>query len=270
MARGWLGTDVQWRTLRMRIGMFGTLYFLVLIFVHFLISTDFGMGLVPGWRDAIFPMYHSLTSIQAGVAAVILAAWAGRRYMGLENYFILDQFWALGRLLFASSLLWFYFFFSAFIVFWYGRAAPDVAIIDLLIKGPMQWAFVAGILMSFVVPWWWLIWNRVRTSVNGPAIGATIVLFGILLDRVRLYVTAWSIPPEDIHDAFVTEIPGTVWPEIWDLLVMLGALAFAVLIVALVTRIVPPVSIWEAKHSRMLTRPIKYVRGRAVLLGKPD
>ena len=91
-ARGWVGTDSQWRTLRMRIGMFGTFYFLILVFVNFLITTDFGQSLVPGWRDAIFPMYHSISSFQAGVAAIVIALWAARRYMHLEKYVHVDAF----------------------------------------------------------------------------------------------------------------------------------------------------------------------------------
>ena len=48
--------------------MMGTLYFFTFVFVHFILSTDFAMSLVPGWRDAIFPMYHAISSIQAGLA----------------------------------------------------------------------------------------------------------------------------------------------------------------------------------------------------------
>jgi molybdopterin-containing oxidoreductase family membrane subunit len=270
LARGWVGTTVQWRTFRMRIGMFGTFYFLILIYTHFLFTSDFAMGVVPGWRDAIFPMYHSMSSIQGGIALVILGAWAARRFFHLENYLRVDQFWPLGRLLFASSLLWVYFFFSAFIVFWYGRNAADIAFIDLFIRGPMIWAFLPGMFMSFLVPWWWLIWNRIRTSVNGPAIGALIVLFGLLLDRMRIYVSAWSVPPEQIHEKYLQEIPHTVWPDVFDILIILGALAAVPLIFMLVTRVIPIVSIWQMQEYQLLSKPVKYIRGEGVLVGKPD
>ncbi len=270
MARGWVGSTVQWRTLRMRIGMFGTFYFLILIYVHFLFTSDFAMGVVPGWRDAIFPMYHSMSSIQAGVAVTILAAWAGRRYLGLQDYLRLDQFWSLGRLLFATSLLWIYFFFSAFIVFWYGRAAADIAWIELLIRGPMMWAFIPGMLMSFLVPWWWLIWNRIRTSVNGPAIGAVIVLFGLLLDRIRIYVPSWSVPPEEIHDRYLKNIPETLWPDAFDYMVIVGMIGAAALVVMLAFRIVPIVSIWQTQEYQLLSKPVRYIRGHGVLVAKPD
>ncbi len=270
LARGWVGSTVQWRTLRMRIGMFGTFYFLVLIYVHFLFTSDFAMGVVPGWRDAIFPMYHAMSSIQAGIAVSILTAWAARRYLGLQNYLRLDQFWSLGRLLFATSLLWIYFFFSAFIVFWYGRSLADIAWVDMFIRGPMIWAFIPGMFMSFLVPWWWLIWNRVRTSVNGPAIGAIIVLLGLLLDRIRIYVSAWSVPPEQIHDRFLQTIPETIWPDTFDYMIIVGAIGAAALVMLLVFRVVPIVSIWQMQEYQLLTKPVRYIRGHGVLVAKPD
>ena len=270
LARGWVGTDMQWRALRLRIGMFGTLYFLFLIFTHFLISTDFDMSLVPGWRDAIYPMYHAMTSLQAGVAAVVLLAWASRKWFGAKDYLQLDQFWALGRLLFATTLMWFYFWFSGFIVFWYGRTAADQAYLDLLIRGPMVWAFVLSAAFSFITPWWWLIWNRVRTSVNGPAIAAVIILFGILLDRVRLYVPAWSVPPNQIHDRFLQTIPSTVWPDVFDILIIVGMIALSAAIVLGATRAVPVLSVWQLQEYNLLGKPVKYLRTRGILIAKPD
>ncbi len=270
LSRGWRGTDVQWRSLRMRIGMFGTLYFLLLVFTHFLISTDFAMSMVPGWRDAIFPMYHSVSSLQAGIASVTLALWVARRYGGLERYLHLDQFWALGKLLFAFSLLWFYFFFSAFIVFWYGRANADIAFLDLLIRGPMVYGFATAFVLCFFAPWWLLIWNRLRVSVNGPAAVAVVVLFGLLVDRVRLYVPSWSVPGDRIHDSYLTDIPATIWPDAFDILTIIGAVSAAVLLMLLASRAVPAVSIWEVQQMNLLSRPVQFLRTHGVLVAKPD
>jgi hypothetical protein len=225
---------------------------------------------VPGWRDAIFPMYHSMSSIQGGLALVIVTAWMARRTLHLENYLRLDQFWSLGRLLFASSLLWVYFFFSAFIVFWYGRTYSDQAWVDLLIRGPLIWAFIPALFMCFLVPWWWLVWNRVRTSVTGPAIGSLIVLVGLLLDRIRLYVSAWSVPPDQIHDRYLAVIPGTVWPDVFDYLIILGGISAAALIGLTVFRMLPVVSIWQMQEYQLLSKPVKFIRGHGVLVAKPD
>jgi len=269
-ARGWVGTDSQWRTLRMRIGMFGTFYFLILVFVNFLITTDFGQSLVPGWRDAIFPMYHSISSFQAGVAGIVIALWAARRYMHLEKYVHVDAFWSLGRLLFALTLLWVYFFYSSFIVFWYGRSATDISTLDLLIRGPMMYAFIAAITLIWFVPWWILIWNKVRRSVNGMAIGAAVILVGVLIDRIRIFVPAWSVPPDQIHQRWLEKIPDTIYPDVFDILIMAGGISLAVLIILLMTRVIPVLSVWQVQEFNLLSKPIKYVRGQATMIAKPD
>ena len=269
-ARGWVGTDSQWRTLRMRIGMFGTFYFLILVFVNFLITTDFGQSMVPGWRDAIFPMYHSISSFQAGVAGIVIALWAARRYMHLEKYVHVDAFWSLGRLLFALTLLWVYFFYSSFIVFWYGRSATDISTLDLLIRGPMMYAFIAAIILIWFVPWWILIWNKVRRSVNGMAIGAAVILVGVLIDRIRIFVPAWSVPPDQIHQRWLEKIPDTIYPDVFDILIMAGGISLAVLIILLMTRVIPVLSVWQVQEFNLLSKPIKYVRGQVTQIAKPD
>ena len=270
LAFGWIGTTVQWRTLRMRVGMMGTLYFFTFVFVHFLISTDFAMSLVPGWRDAIFPMYHAISSIQAGLAVTVIGIWAARKYLGLDKYLHLDQFWSIGRLMFAFTLLWGYFFISAFIVFWYGRSGSDQMWIDFLVRGPYLWVFLFAVLFIWFTPWWWLIWNRVRRSYNGTAIGAGLILIGVLLDRVRLYVAAWSVPEDRIHERFLTEIPDAVWPDAMDILIFLGATAATLMLVLIGTRIMPVLSVWDVQQFNLLYRPVEYMKTKVSLIAKPD
>ena len=260
----------------MRIGMFGTFYFLILIFVHFLFSSDFAMSMVPGWRDAIFPMYHSITSLQGGLAGVIACLWFIRRYFKLEKYIHIDQFWSLARLLFATTLLWVYFFYSAFIVFWYGRGGSDKAWIDLFVRGskegigPMGWVFIFAGIFIFIAPWWWLIWNRVRRSINGPIIAASLILVGIMLDRVRIFVTAWSVPTEHIHDKYLMIVPQTSLPNGLDILIIIGGICLGLLPILVISRVIPVVSIWEMQQFSLLSKPVKYMKTHGVLVGKPD
>ena len=270
LARGWVGSTVQWRTMRMRIGMMGTLYFFTFVFVHFILSTDFAMSLVPGWRDAIFPMYHAISSIQAGLAVTVIGLWAARKYLGLDKYLHLDQFWSIGRLMFAFTLLWGYFFISAFIVFWYGRSGSDQMWIDYLILGPYFWVFILAMLFIWFTPWWWLIWNRVRRSYTGTAIGAGLILLGVFLDRVRLYVAAWIVPEDRIHERFLTEYPSTVYPDVMDIFIMVGALAGSILLVLAATRVLPILSIWDVQQFNLLYRPVQYMKTKVSLIGKPD
>ena len=132
------------------------------------------------------------------------------------------------------------------------------------------WVFLAAVIFIWFTPWWWLIWNRVRRSFNGTAIGAGLILLGVFLDRVRIYVAAWAVPEDRIHERFLTEYPKTVYPDIMDIFIMVGALAGSVLLVLLATRVIPIVSIWDVQQFNLLYRPVDYMKTKVALIGKPD
>ena len=268
LAPHFIGTSSQWKSIRMRMGVLSALYFLFLIFTHILFASDYIHALVAGYKDAIFPMYHALTSLQAGVASVILASWAIRRWGHLERYLGLEQIWSLAKLELALSLFWFYFFFSAFIVFWYSRTPQTEKIIELFDHGPYLWAFLGTLTFIFILPMWTLMWNFIRVTINGPALIAVFILFGTLLDRIRLSVGAWST--EGINDTFLQVVPNTVWPDLWDIFMFLGMFSGAALLFIGITRFLPVLSIWEIQQSRLISKPGKFMRGNVFIVGKPD
>ena len=270
LTRGWVGKSTQWRFMRAFNGSFAVMYLLSAALVHFLLTSDFDMALVPGWRDAIYPGYHILTSMQIGFAAITLIAFWARRNLGLGMYLTLDHFWSVGRLVFVASLGWFYAFFSGFIVFWYGRSGSDIAYVDLFIVGPFLWAFIIAIIFSFVIPWLTMLWNPVRRSFWGPVIASISVVIGIFFDRIRLFVPAWSVPGDQINDRYLMEIPGFVAPDVWDILIMTGSLAAIILIILGVTRVVPVISAWQILEYRLLVKPVKYLRTHGILVAKSD
>jgi Ni/Fe-hydrogenase subunit HybB-like protein len=273
LARGFHGRQQQWEWLAMRIGITGALYFAILLFVNFLFSIDFAVSLVPGWKDSLFPFYHTLTSFQGGIAFAIIGIWAARRWGGMSKFMGQEQMWSLGKLLLATTLLWFYFFYSSYIVFWYGRSEADSATIKLLVSGPYIYVFWIVFMLAFIAPWWVMIWNKVRDSLWGPPIAAVLVLVGLFLDRIRIYVASWSAVPDDLALAttpVIEKMPNTIWPDMFDIFIMVGLPALGLLSILLVTRLVPVASLWEIQQSRLISKPIRFLRGHALLVGKPD
>ena len=182
---------------------------MMLVFVHFLVGVDFAMTLIPGWIDALFPATHAFTSLQGGVATVLLTMFVLRK-TGYGDYIELDQFWGLGKLLMALSLLWFWFWFSSFNILWYGRKPNEQAVLDLLMTGPYLWMFIATFVLNFLAPFFLMIWNPVRKSIWGPTLVAAGVLIGTLLDRVRIYVAAYSVPDEEAAHHALGHVPDAV------------------------------------------------------------
>ncbi|MDP7578242.1 MAG: polysulfide reductase NrfD [SAR202 cluster bacterium] len=273
LANGWHGTSKQWFMKYHRIGILGAFYFMMLIFTHFLIATDFDMALIPGWIDALFPITHAANSLQAGCATVIIAMFVLRRFGGYGDWIGLDQFWGLGKLMFALSLLWFWFWFSSFIILWYGSRPNEESVLNLIIRGPYQPAFMAAFILNFIAPLFMMMWNPVRKSIWGPTLVATGILIGTFFDRIRLYVSAYSIPgigDSSVDKHMLHEIPQTVMPHFIDYMIWVGAIGGSVFVYMLATRIFPIINIWEQKELLLYKFHKKLHRTEVLVLGKPD
>jgi len=270
LAGFWRGTPLQWRVLQMTLGVLGAFYFMTYVMAHSLLSVDLAMVLVPGWKDAIFPAYQTLTSLQSAVALVAVTAFLYRRWGRMERYLGVEQFWALSKLLLATTLLWFYFWFSGFITFWYGKLPAEQAVIRLFIAGPYFPVFVVAFLFAFLFPFLLLIWNTVRRSIGGPVLASALVLFGNLMERVRTYAGAWSVPNSAINDHLLEEVPHALVPGFPDILMGVGLLGGGLFLVLLVSRLVPLVSVWEVKEWAMLRRIKVLVRRPVVVIAKPE
>ena len=274
MAKHWYGTSRQWFIQYHRLGMLGAFYFMMLVSTHFLIAVDFNMSLIPGWIDALFPATQAANSLQAGCAIVIVAMYIARRWGGLEQYIGLDQFWGLGKLMFALSLLWFWFWFSSFIVLWYGARPNEQAILDLLIREPYWPAFVASFVLNFLTPLWVLMWNMVRKSILGPTLVAVGILVGTFFDRIRLYVAAYSVDgigdPSVAKHTLAGAVPAFVPPDLSDVLVWMGVIGGSVFAYLIATRIFPVVNIWEQREVLLYRVHKPFHRTEVLVLGKPD
>ena len=266
----WYGTSRQWFIQYHRLGMMGAFYFMMLITTHFLFSMDFSMTLVPGWIDALYPATHAHNSLQAGIAIVLIAMFVLRRFGGYGDYIKYEQFWGLGKLLFAASLLWFWFWFSSFIVFWYGAKPNEQGVLELLMVGPYLPVFLVAFTLNFLVPLFTMMWNPLRRSIWGPTVIAFSVLVGTVFDRVRIYVSSWSVATQE-NKHLLTEIPSAIKPDVADILMWLGGISGAILIYLLATRIIPVVSIWEQKELLLYRIHKPFHRLEEVLvLGKKD
>ena len=275
LARGWRGTSEQWNMQYHRLGILGAFYFMMLIFVHFLISVDFLMTLVPGWIDALFPLTHAANALQAGVATMVLTAWVLRQFGGYKDYIEIDQIWSLGKLLFALSLLWFWFWFSSFNILWYGKKPNEQAVIELLMTGPYLAVFMTVFVLNFLLPLWTMIWNPLRKSIWGPPIIAVSVLIGTFLDRIRLYVAGYSVEgigdrAIDKHALDLEDLPTAVGPGVADVFIMLGFIGGALLLYLLASRIFPILNIWEQRELLMYKFHKTFHRTEVMVLGKPD
>ena len=279
LSMGWLGTEHDWKVQGVSLALLGAFYFMLLVFVHFLVSLDFALSLVPGWKDSIFAPYHALTGFQAAAGTLLLTMFLMRNLGGYKDYIGLDQFWSFSKVLLGLTLLWGYFWFSEFMTFWYGRDPTEQSIIKLVMFESYRTAFLLNLFFSFLIPTAMLIWNGVRKSIIGPTIAGISVVIGAFFMMVRLYVPAFNVPQEHLGEHSIAEFYPAgnpeqwllpVLPDVWDVFIILGGLGAVAFIFLLGTKLLPVVSMWETKEGILYIVRRPFMKGRYVVLGKPD
>ena len=278
LAKGWQGSEREWKLQQASLAVLGAFYFMLLVLVHVLISLDYALSLVPGWKDSIFAPHHVLTGLQAAGGTVIVTMFIMRTWGGYRDYIGLDPFWSFAKVLFGLTLLWGYFWFSEFMTFWYGREPTEQSVIRLIMSESYRTAFWLNMFFSFLIPFFLLIWNGVRRSIVGPTIAGASVIIGTFFMMVRLYVPAFNIQDIGAHtiadfEAEAGKIPAQllpVTPDVWDVFMVLGGLGAVAFIFLLGIKIVPAMSMWEVKEGLLYVLVKPFMKGRYMVLGKPE
>ena len=268
LAGHWYGSKRQWMAQKAGLAMLGAFYFMLLIYVQFIISTDFAMSLVPGWKDSIFPPLYSITGFQSALGMILVVLYILRRWGGYQDYIGIAPFWSASKILLGFTLLWTYHTFAFFVTFWYGRLEVEQNIIKYFFIQSYGGAFGANFFFSFVMPFLILLWNPVRKTAWGPALAGLAALSGAFIFNLKTFVGAFNAG--DIYGIGLVTVPGPAWPDVWDVFMVIGGLGAAAFIYMAATRFIPILSVWETKEGAKYQRMETFIRGEYLVLAKPE
>lgn len=275
-AGSWQGTPRQWKVQQASLRLLGGLYFMFLIFVHTIVAADFAHALVPGWRDSILPPAQVLGGLQAAVASTIIVMFLLRNHSGFRDYISVDQFWGASKLLFSLSLLWAYFWFSGFIVYWYGRQPVELNILKTFMFEAYRWPFIASLILAWLTPFLILLWNFARKSMVAPTIASVAVLFGLFADKIRIYVASFTIAdrfPESttsLRPEGLSEVPTALWPSGPDVMMMMGGIGGAIFLYLVAMKLIPVISMWEVGEGMLYRKRKRFLKRDIMVMGKPE
>ena len=279
LAGRWYGTKRQWIQHKAGMMLLGGFYFMLVVFVQFLIVSDFAMSLIPGWKDSILPPLYTLMSFQNALGLLLVILFILRKWGGYQEYIGVSLFWSASKILLGLTLLWTYHLFAFFITFWYGRLEVEESILRYLMFDSYAPVFWANVLFSFIVPFLLLLWNPVRKSAWGPALAGLSALLGGFLFSIRIFVGSFNSvefqPSSGGGDLYslglgLARIPEAVLPGISDIFMVLGILGAAVLVYLAAAKVFPVMSIWEVKEGAMYQRKGQLFRGEYLILAKPE
>jgi Ni/Fe-hydrogenase subunit HybB-like protein len=254
LALGWQGTPKQWHRLESAMQIMAIAIIPVAVSVHTIVSFDFSMAPVPMWHSTMFGPYFVAGAIFSGIAGLIIAMAALRKFLHLEEYLHPVHFQNLGKLLLLMSLLWAYFVFAERLTIWYGNEPSEIAVMYVTQKGsfaPLYWTMVA---CNFVIPFTILSLRKLRT-IPGCVIASFGVLIGMWLERFLIVVPS-------LGHKYLPYSWGVYRPQPVEIMITISTFAAMSLLYVLFSKFVPIISIWEMKAGDHPSPALSTVAGR--------
>lgn len=191
---GWRGRAAELDRSRRALAILSPILAILYCLGLTLIAFDLVMSLDPSWSSTLFGAYFFIGNLYVGLACLALLAAAARRLLRLEALITPGQFHDLGKLLFAFCMLTGDFFWSQFLVIWYGNLPEEIGFI-LLRARKLPWAPISWIvlLVCFLGAFLVLLSRRLKEHPAGLSAVAVCILLGMWLERFLLVVPSlWS------------------------------------------------------------------------------
>ncbi len=191
-----------------RSGVLATVLILAFAVIYSLIAFDLIMSLDPHWYSTLFGAYYFITSFLTGMAGLVAILVATRKHSGLKSYIGAKQFHDLGKLIFGFTIVAGDFFWSQFLVIWFGNLPEETEYVILRIR-EMPWAILSYIVLfcAFALPFVLLLGRGIKKNPNAMFGIALLLLLGMWLEKFLLIVPSiWheGTLPLGVTELFIT------------------------------------------------------------------
>ncbi len=238
----WRGTPRQWRSLGTALTVMMVVIIPVAVSVHTVVSWIFAMTLRVGWNTAVFGAYFVAGALFSGTATLILVMAVLRRVFRLHGVIKDRQFTNLGFMLAGFSGIMLYFNLNELVTSGYKLAEGEGFFLDSILVGPFApwfWAYILGLASPAII----MLIPKTR-SFWGVIVASLIVDIAMWIERY-IIVVATLRAPQMPYTNLAEYFPSTA-----ELAISLGSVALFVLLIAVFSKLVPVVSVWELRHER--------------------
>jgi molybdopterin-containing oxidoreductase family membrane subunit len=244
LALGWRGTTTQWHRLETAMQIMAIAIIPIAVSVHTIVSFDFSMASVPMWHSTIFGPYFVAGAIFSGIAGLIIAMAALRKFLRLEAYLQPIHFDNLSRLLLMMSLLWGYFVFNERLTVWYGNHEAEMNPFWATQSGKFAPLFWLMVTVNFVLPLILLGIRRFRTITSAVIVSIGVCL-GMWLERFLIVVPSLS-------NKYLPYMWGSYSVTPTEIAITAATFGAMMLLYTLFAKFIPIIAIWELKAGKHL------------------
>lgn len=162
-----------------------------------MVAWDFEMTMMPGWHSPSYGVYHFVSNFGAFLAFFTIFLFVLNRSGKLKQQFDTKIFNYLAQLMLGFTILWTYFFFTQYLIMWYGRLPEEITRFGNMMTGlaPIWWTFFT---FKFLIPF--LTFAVYTPNRHNPPLivaVASCVLVGTWLERYTWI--SGSVEPQFYH-----------------------------------------------------------------------
>jgi molybdopterin-containing oxidoreductase family membrane subunit len=189
---GWTGSSRQWIRFDSLSFILGGIAAVLVVSVHSIVSTDFAVGIEPGWHTTIFPPFFVIGAIFSGFAMVMTLMVLIRKVYKLTDYITDNHMDAIARILVFISMIMGLAYLTEIFMSWYsGNQYEMFTFFRNRITGDYAVQFWGMIVCNALIPQ--LFWFRkVRRNWIGLLSVSLIINIGMWLERYNIVITSLS------------------------------------------------------------------------------
>jgi molybdopterin-containing oxidoreductase family membrane subunit len=231
LALGWRGSAKHWYRYEQGYYLLAALATPLVVSVHSVVSTDFAVGIVPGWHSTIFPPYFVAGALFSGFAMVLTISIPLRAAYHLN---------IMAKFMLATGLVVDYSYLMEHFIGWYSGDIFEEYLLLARAFGPYAaWYWV---LLACNVGVTQLLWfKRVRTS-------PLLLFVASLLINIGMWVERFVIVVGSLARDFVPSAWGVFTPTPWDWSFLLGTLGLFTSLMYLFVRVLPVIPAFEMRR----------------------
>lgn len=218
----------------------------------YLFSTTYRVG----WANNSFAPYFITGAIVSGLGALIVVSYIVRRNKQLENYITEYHFDKIGKLFNLSCLVYLYFNINEYIIPIFTSSKADSEHLDTLLRGDYALPFWIVTGVGLILPSLLLLFRRYRK----PRALYLIALVAVICAYWKRYLI---VTPTLLHPFLPIQGVPESWhhytPSLHEWVITGATLAMALLIITLLLRYVPVMSIDRLAEEHGLKKPQKKV-----------
>ena len=237
---GWTGSSRHWIRYESLSFILGGIAAVLVVSVHSIVSTDFAVGVEPGWHTTIFPPFFVVGAIFSGFAMVMTLMVLIRKIYKLTNYITDNHMDAIARILIFISLIMGLAYLTEIFIAWYsGNEFEMFTFFRNRITGDYELQFWGMIVCNALIPQ--LFWFRkVRRNWIWLLVVSLSINVGMWLERYNIVVT--SLSKDFLPSNWVSYTPTII-----DIGVFVGTIGLFACGVLLFMRYIPMMAISELK-----------------------